>query len=118
MDFLSAVLAMGPPAGTQQDPRAATLNMLMLMLFMGVVFYFLILRPQRVRTKQQEALLKNLKSNDRIVTSSGIVGVVISVKEKSLTIRSADAKLEILKSAVTEVTEKSDKSGESSSSNS
>jgi len=83
---------------------------------MGVVFYFLLIRPQRVRAKQQDSLLKNLKSNDRVVTSSGIVGIVISVKEKSVTLRSADSKLEVLKSAVTEITEKS--GAESSSSNS
>lgn len=87
-----------------------------LLVFMGVVFYFLLIRPQRVRAKQQDSLLKNLKSNDRVVTSSGIVGIVISVKEKSITMRSADSKLEVLKSAVTEITEKS--GAESSSSNS
>jgi len=86
-----------------------------LLVFMGVVFYFLLIRPQRVRAKQQDSLLKNLKSNDRVVTSSGIVGIVISVKEKSVTLRSADSKLEVLKSAVTEITEKS--GAESSSSN-
>ena len=78
-----------------------------LLVFMGVVFYFLLIRPQRVRAKQQDSLLKNLKSNDRVVTSSGIVGIVISVKDKSVTLRSADSKLEVLKSAVTEITEKS-----------
>ena len=83
---------------------------------MGVVFYFLLIRPQRVRAKQQDSLLKNLKSNDRVVTSSGIVGIVISVKDKSVTLRSADSKLEVLKSAVTEITEKA--GAESSSSNS
>jgi preprotein translocase subunit YajC len=114
-DFINAVLAMGaPPPGTAQDPRAATLNMIMMFAVMGVVFYFLLIRPQRLRSKQQEALLKSLKSNDRVVTSSGIVGIVISVKDKSVTIRSADAKLEVLKSAVTEITEKG---GESTSSN-
>ena len=87
-----------------------------LLVFMGVVFYFLLIRPQRVRAKRQDSLLKNLKSNDRVVTSSGIVGIVISVKEKSVTLRSADSKLEVLKSAVTEITERA--GAESSSSNS
>ena len=92
------------------------LQQLGLLLFMGVVFYFLLIRPQRVRAKRQDSLLKNLKSNDRVVTSSGIVGIVISVKEKSVTLRSADSKLEVLKSAVTEITERA--GAESSSSNS
>jgi preprotein translocase subunit YajC len=114
---LTALMALGaPPApGTAPDPKAAILQQVGLLLFMGVVFYFLLIRPQRVRAKQQDSLLKNLKSNDRVVTSSGIVGIVISVKDKSVTLRSADSKLEVLKSAVTEITEKS---GASESSNS
>jgi preprotein translocase subunit YajC len=117
---LNAFMAFGPAPGgqgTAPDPKAAMLQQLGLLLFMGVVFYFLLIRPQRVRAKQQDSLLKNLKSNDRVVTSSGIVGIVISVKDKSVTLRSADSKLEVLKSAVTEITEKSG-AGESTQSNS
>ena len=117
--LLNAFLALSAPpggSGTAPDPKAAMLQQVGLLVFMGVVFYFLLIRPQRVRAKQQDSLLKNLKSNDRVVTSSGIVGIVISVKEKSVTLRSADSKLEVLKSAVTEITEKS--GAESSSSNS
>ena len=75
-------------------------------VLMGVIFYFLLIRPQRTRAKQQEELLKALKSGDKIVTASGIIGVVISVKDKTVSIRSSDAKLEILKSAVSEITER------------
>lgn len=108
--LLNAFLALGAPpggSGTAPDPKAAMLQQVGLLVFMGVVFYFLLIRPQRVRAKQQDSLLKNLKSNDRVVTSSGIVGIVISVKDKSVTLRSADSKLEVLKSAVTEITDKS-----------
>jgi preprotein translocase subunit YajC len=107
---LNALLAFGPAPGGQgtvQDPRAAMLWQVALLGFMGVAFYFLLIRPQRLRAKQQDSLLKGLKSNDRVVTSSGIVGIVISVKDKSVTLRSADSKLEVLKSAVTEITERS-----------
>jgi preprotein translocase subunit YajC len=74
---------------------------------MGFIFYFLIIRPQRVRARQQENLLKSLKRGDKVVTGSGIIGIVISVQEKTVSIRSADTKLEILKSAVSEITERS-----------
>jgi preprotein translocase subunit YajC len=47
-----------------------------------------------------------------VLTASGIVGVVISVKEKTVTLRSGETKLEVLKSTVSEITEKS---GDSSS---
>ena len=104
--------AAGPP-GTQPNPTATMVQMLGTFLLMGVVFYFLLIRPQRTRAKQQEDLLKALKSGDRIVTASGIIGVVISVKEKTVSIRSSDAKLEILKTAISEITERAGEASQS-----
>jgi preprotein translocase subunit YajC len=72
-----------------------------------------LIRPQSKRAKQQANLLKALKAGDKVVTSSGLVGVVIAVKERTVSLRSADAKLEILKSAVTEITERAGESSES-----
>ena len=77
-----------------------------------VVFYFALIRPQQKKQKQQAELLKAVKSGDRILTNSGIIATVITVKDKSLTIRSADAKFEITKSAVAEITERSGESSE------
>ena len=77
------------------------------MVILFVIFYFLIIRPQQLRTKQQARLLSTLKAGDRVVTSSGIVGVVITIKEKSVppavSIRSADAKFEITKESITQI---------------
>lgn len=72
----------------------------------GVMMYFLMIRPQNKRAKEHEAMLKTLKAGDKIVTSSGIVGVVIAVKDRSVSLRSGDSKLEVLKSAVADVTER------------
>ena len=80
---------------------------------MFVIFYFLLIRPQQKKAKDHANLMKSIRAGDKIVTSSGIVAVVITVKEKTLSVRSADAKFEITKSAVAEITERS---GESSSS--
>lgn len=85
---------------------------------MFVMLYFVLLRPQQKKAKQQETMLKTIKSGDKIVTSSGIVGVVISVKEKTLSIRSADAKFEITKGSVAEITERSGEPSESKSASS
>ena len=103
-----ALLAMGPAPqpGQQEDPKAAMLKMVGMMVVMGLVMYFIMIRPQRVRQKQLEALLKSVKPGDKILTASGIVGVVISVKDKTVTLRSGETKLEVLKSAVSEITEK------------
>lgn len=107
---------MGPPPSTngqQPSPTAQMIQMLVMFGIMGVMFYFVLLRPQQKKAKQHAELMKGLKAGDRVLTSSGIVGVVVSVKEKTVTIRSADTKLELLKSAVTEISEVAGSSSES-----
>ena len=47
--------------------------------------------------------MPRLKSGDKVVTSSGIVGVVITVKDRTVSLRSADAKMEVTKASVTEI---------------
>ncbi len=59
-------------------------------------------------------MLKSVRPGDKIVTSGGVIGTVITVKEKTLSIRSADSKFEITKAAVTEITERSGEAGQSS----
>jgi len=78
-----------------------------------VVFYFAIIRPQQKKAKEHASLLKAVRAGDKIVTSSGIIAVVVTVKEKTLMIRSADAKLEITKSAIAEITDRSGEPSES-----
>ena len=62
--------------------------------------------PWRGDPFQHAALLKALKPGDKIVTNSGIVGVVVGLRDHYVTIRSEDTKLELLKSAIQEVTER------------
>jgi preprotein translocase subunit YajC len=105
---LAALLALAPPPsqpGTQPNPTGQMIQMLGMFAIMGLMFYFLLIRPQQKRAKEHQNLLAKLKAGDKVVTSSGLVGVVISVKDKTVSIRSADSKLEVLKSAVTEITE-------------
>jgi preprotein translocase subunit YajC len=104
--FLLALGGGAPPPNTQANPTGEMVKMLGTLLFMGAIFYFLLIRPQRMRARQLEGLLKSLKRGDKVVTGSGIIGIVISVQEKTVSIRSADTKLEILKSAVSEITER------------
>jgi preprotein translocase subunit YajC len=80
------------------------------------VFYFVLLRPQQKRAREQADMLKSIKSGDKIVTTGGVLGTVITVKDKSVSIRSADSKMEITKSAIAEVVERSGDSSSSSDS--
>ena len=110
---IDVLFAFAPPAqpGTEQNPTAQMLQMVGTLGFFMVVMYFIMIRPQQKKAKQHAELLKTLKAGDKVSTSGGVLGVVVSVKDKSVSIRSADTKLEVLKSAVTEITERSGNSG-------
>lgn len=72
--------------------------------FVIVIFYVILIRPQQKQAKQQKELLKALKKGDKVVTASGIVGIVTNVTDDLVTIRSADTKLDLQKNAVTQIT--------------
>jgi preprotein translocase subunit YajC len=98
MNCSANMFALATP--TNGQPGMAFLPMILLV----VVFYFILIRPQQKRAKAQQAkLLSALKSGDRVVTSSGIIGTVITVKDKTVSLRSADAKFEVTKASVTEI---------------
>jgi len=103
------MLAMfSPPSGTEQDPRAQMLNMVVTFGVIGVAFYFVLIRPQSKQRKEQEALINNVKTGDKVLMNSGIFGIVTNVKEKTLMVKIADnVKVEVLKSAVGSVVQKS-----------
>ena len=101
-------MAFAPPTppGTQPDPRAQMMQTFGMLFFMIVLMYLLMFRPQQKKAKQHAAMMQNLKAGDKVLTTSGILGVVISIKDKSVSLRSADTKLEVLKSSIGEVLEK------------
>ena len=57
--------------------------MLGLMAMIGVIFYFLLIAPQRKERRLREAMLAGVKKNDRVMTTSGIYGVVTNVKSEA-----------------------------------
>ena len=95
-----------PPAGSQSGQQQNPLVAFLPMILLVVVFYFILIRPQQQRSKQQAKMISTLKSGDEVVTAAGIVGTVVSVKDKTVTIRSADAKFEVTKASIAEVTPK------------
>ena len=108
------LLAMGQASGNGQSSAPWYVQMFPLFLLI-FAFYFAILRPQQRRQKQHDQLMKSLRAGDRITTSSGIIGTVVTVKDKSVSIRSADTKLEVLKSAISEITEREGEPSQSQS---
>lgn len=100
----------GQPQGFQQNPNASSLINLGLIVMMVVVFWLLMIRPQTKKAKEHAAMLKTLRPGDKVETNGGVVGIVVSVKEKTVSIRSAETKMEVLKGAISDVTERSGES--------
>ena len=73
-------------------------------LLMFVIFYFLLIQPQQKKQKEHEQRVKNLAKNDEVITSGGLHGTIVGLKEKSILLRIAEnVRVEVERSAVTEV---------------
>ncbi len=71
------------------------------MLLIIGVFYMLLIRPQQKRQRELQETISQLKAGDRVVTTGGVIGIITTVRDTSLLIRSADKSiLEIARSAV------------------
>jgi preprotein translocase subunit YajC len=79
VDFL--LFAQAPPEGAAQQP-GGVLGFLLPMVAIAALFYLLMVRPMRKQEKDRQTLISQLKKNDKVVTSGGIIGVVANVKEK------------------------------------
>jgi preprotein translocase subunit YajC len=87
------------PAGTG-NPLASFVPIILIFIIM----YFVLFRPQMRRQKEQARLVSALKTGDRVVTASGIHGLISNVKDTTVIVKVADnVKLEMEKSAVTNV---------------
>ena len=73
-------------------------------ILMFAVLYFLVLRPQQKKMKDQQSMLSSLKHGDEVVTASGILGKVTGITDKVVTVEVADnVRVKMLKSQVTQV---------------
>ena len=73
-------------------------------IFIFIIMYFVLFRPQMRRQKEQQRLVSALKTGDRVVTSAGIHGLISNVKDTTVIVKVADnVKIEMEKSAITGV---------------
>lgn len=84
----------------QGAPGGGIVNLVPL-IFIFVVFYFMLIRPQQKKQKAHQALIRNLKKNDEVVTAGGVHGTIVNVKEKTFVVRVDDnAKIEVDKNSI------------------
>ena len=90
---------MGQPAGAtgQSNPLVTFLPLILVF----VVFYFFMIRPQMKKQKEMTSYRSSLKKGDKVVTTGGIYGKVLEVKDQSVTIDvGGDIKLRVDKNAL------------------
>ena len=77
-----------------------------MLVFIFAIFYFLLIMPQQRRQKKWQAMLGALKTGDRITTSGGLRGTIMSLKDDSIILRVPpdNLKLEVSRGSVASVT--------------
>ena len=94
------MLAEAAAAGTEEIGAGAQfiimLVQLLPMILIFVVFYFMLIRPQRKKDKEAQNMLKNLKVGDRICTIGGFYGTIVRIKDEVLTIEIGEAKTQAM----------------------
>jgi preprotein translocase subunit YajC len=102
---LMNLLAMASPNGGGEGGASSMLSFLPLVLIF-IVFWFMIIRPQKKNQDKRKTMISALKRGDQILTSGGLFATVKDVKADRVTATIADGvKVEISKSAVSAVVE-------------
>jgi preprotein translocase subunit YajC len=96
-------LAQAQPAAPAPAPGGG-IGFFVPLIFIFVIMYFVMIRPQKRRQIEQQKLTSALKTGDRVVTSAGIHGLISNVKETTVIVKVADnVKIEMEKSAIANV---------------
>jgi preprotein translocase subunit YajC len=101
-----------PAGGAAAEPAGGsginTILPLLPWIMIGVLFYLMMVRPERRKRAELDTMLKNLKKNDRVVTIGGIFGTVVQASEgaEDVTLRvdeSNNTRIRVLRSSISRV---------------
>ena len=99
--ILDLIAMFGPGEPGQKPP--AYISFLPMVAIM-VIFYLLLIRPQQVKQKEQRKRIASLEKGDQVITSGGLHGQVVGLRERTVVIKVAEGvRLEVSRSAVSEV---------------
>ena len=79
---------------------------ILMMVAIFAIFYLLLIMPQQRRQKKWQAMLKEIKPGDKVITSGGLTGSIISVKDDAVVLRVPpdNLKLEVARSSIVTLT--------------
>jgi preprotein translocase subunit YajC len=108
VEWAYAQAAGGAPAGG--GGIFGQINMLIPFIAMFAIFYFLLIRPQQKKQRELRQMLQNLKRGDRVITSGGIYGTIVKIRNDIVHLEVADqVRLRINKSAIADMVAEADK---------
>ncbi len=88
-----------PPEGAEGAGFDWTIIVFLVVIF--ALFYFVMIRPQRKRQKEHDAMVRELQKGDRVITAGGIYGVVESLSDDSLVLKvESGATIRVARSSV------------------
>jgi len=88
---------MAPPGQGQANPWLQLVPLVVIF----VIFYFLLIRPQRTRQKLVQKMLDALKSGDKVITSGGLLGTVVGIDKGIVQLRIADkVRVDVTRSSI------------------
>lgn len=97
MFFISSAFAQTAPAAGAPNPMMQLVPLALIF----VVFYFLMIRPQAKKLKDEQAFIGGLQKGTEIYTKSGIIGTIVGLTDKIITLEIAEGvKMKVLKSQV------------------
>jgi preprotein translocase subunit YajC len=73
--------------GQETNSTTSTIYMIGFLVVIFALFYFVMIRPQRKRQKEQQEMIAAIQKGDRVITAGGIFGVVDSIREDSVVIK-------------------------------
>ena len=104
MNFLNYSLLLSGQPTSDVAPMPNMFGTLMWIPLMIGIFYLLLIRPERKRSKKAREMRENVQIADEVVTSGGIIGRVLSVKDDTVLIETGGdrTRIRVLKSAIAE----------------
>ena len=110
-----ALLAQAGAGGPQGDPNQQMMYMVLMFGVIFLLFYLLILRPQKREQKRQEDIRNAIKKGDKVITIGGVHGTVAAVDTTNGTVAvqvDRNVKIDFSRSAIATVITKDDKASE------
>jgi len=99
--FFSTFLSLSQQA--QPTPGAGTglFNMLLMIVPIILIFYFIVIRPARIKQKRHQEMVEQLKPGNKVITAGGIHGTVMGVQKDKIELKIAsNVKIDIAKSSI------------------